>query len=82
MEFVLGIVFFTLTIGGGATLLYATWRNWSWLVDPPERFVLVYSHSFIKRVFGSAVLRLYNYVLGAALVLAGLLMLWNEWFRI
>ena len=78
MGFVLGILFLILTIGGGATLIYGTWHKWSRLVDPPEEFALVYSLTFVKRVFGPSALKFHNYTLGIAFILAGLLMLWNE----
>jgi hypothetical protein len=78
MGFMLGIVFLILTIGGGATLLYGTWHKWPWLVHPSEDFALVYSLSFVRRVFGPSALKFHNYALGIAFVLAGLLMLWNE----
>jgi hypothetical protein len=81
MEYILGAMFLVFTIGGGGTVIYGTWRNWPWLVNPPEELVFTYSLSFIKRVFGSAALRFHNYALGIAFVLAGLLAVWIEFFR-
>jgi len=81
MGFILGLVFLAIFIGGGTVLIYGTWRNWPRLVDPPERLASTYSLSFIKNVFGSAALRFHNYALGSAFILAGLLMIWNEFSK-
>ncbi len=80
MGILLGLLFLTLSIGGGFTLIYGTWRDWPCLVNPPEKLALVYSLSFVKKYLGATALRFHNYVLGLLFVIAGLAMLWNELF--
>lgn len=81
MEILLGLIFLTLSIGGGFILIYGTWRGWPCLINPPEKFALVYSLAFIKKYLGATSLRFHNYVLGILFIIVGLVMLWNELFR-
>lgn len=74
---VFGVVFGLLFITLGALLIYGTIKRWRMLVDPPEDLWLVYSHSFMKRLFGQRFLVLFNYVMGALFILLAGLGLWN-----
>lgn len=81
MNVALAVLFLSVSIGGGAGLIYGTWRNWPSLVDPDEKVALVSSLSFVRKVFGARALRVHNYVLGSALILIGLVMLGSEYFK-
>jgi small neutral amino acid transporter SnatA (MarC family) len=61
----------------GIVLIVGSVKKWVWLVDPPHEYWLVYSHSFIKKVFGKTVLLYFNYILGIALISLSLLGVWR-----
>lgn len=71
------VVFGLLFIALGSLLIYGTFKRWRMLVDPPEDLWLVYSHSFIKRLFGQRFLVLFNYFMGALFMLLAGLGIWN-----
>lgn len=56
----------------GVFLVIGTILRWNFLVDPPEEWAWIYSHSAIKKHFGSDFLVGYNYVIGVALMVLGL----------
>jgi hypothetical protein len=63
-------------VAGGIVLIVGSWKRWSWLVDPPLQYWLVYSHSFMKKCFGETFLLYFNYILGIGLILLSLLGAW------
>ncbi len=70
--------FFIMT---GIVLIVGSAKKWRWLVDPPTEYWKVYSHSFIKRLFGKTVLLCFNYILGILLILLSLFGIWNAMKR-
>lgn len=55
----------------GALLIVGTKTRWTFLVDPPEEWAPLYSHSVLKRMFGKEFLPGFNYAVGIALIVVG-----------
>lgn len=77
METILAALFGLFFIIVGVILIVGTKKKWTWLVDPPEEYWLVYSHSFLKKVFGKTFLAYFNYLLGIALISLSLCGIWR-----
>jgi hypothetical protein len=71
------ILFVLLFFIFGIVLIIGTYKRWIWLVDPPEKYSLFYSQSWLKKVFGKTFLIYYNYILGYLFVLFALIAYWN-----
>lgn len=56
----------------GLLLIIGTYFRWSFLVNPSPKFSLFYSHSALKKLFGSEFLVWYNYILGFILILSAI----------
>ena len=63
------LIFFVLHIVG-------TKLRWKILVDPPESWK-GYSHTFLKRVFGTDFLIIYNYIVGVLGTSIGIIILFQ-----
>lgn len=58
----------------GIFFIYGTATNrWPIVLNPPDKYWMFYSQSFIKKLFGENVLRIFNYVFGAMLIFLGLM---------
>lgn len=58
----------------GALMIIGTKLRWMILVDPPEEWAGIYSHS-AKKIFGSDFLIGYNYVVGTLFIIVALFFL-------
>jgi hypothetical protein len=65
---VTAVVFGIAMVAIGLTLIVGTIARWKVLVDPPEEWT-GYTHSWLKRNFGTRFLVWFNYVLGVGFVL-------------
>lgn len=68
-----GLIVAIFFIAIGAVLIVGTYKRWDWLVDPPDKYWMAYSHSFMKKLFGKTFLIYFNYILGAILIALSLL---------
>lgn len=59
----------------GSLMIIGTVFKWKLLVDPPEEWSGLYSHSAIKKWFGNEFLIVYNYIVGTLLILFALFVL-------
>jgi hypothetical protein len=62
----------------GILLILGTVLKWKFLVDPPEEWAPYYSHSKLKKMFGSGFLVGFNYIVGAMLMLLSLIFFVNQ----
>ena len=53
-----------LTLLWGVLSAYGGKREWTWLIDPPEALMFVYSQVFVKVCFGKQVTKSYTIVTG------------------
>jgi len=75
MEIIKIMSFAALVIG--ALLIIGTKFRWIILVDPPEEWTAIYSHSALKKIFGSDFLIGFNYVVGTLFIIIALFFLWK-----
>lgn len=61
----------------GTLMIIGTKLRWMILVDPPEEWTGIYSHSALRRIFGSDFLIGFNYVLGTLFIIVALFFLWK-----
>ncbi len=61
----------------GLLLIIGTIFKWRFLVDPPEEWAAIYSHSKLNKWFGSEFLIVFNYILGILLILFTSFFLWK-----
>ena len=59
----------------GSLMIIGTIFKWKFLVDPPEELAAVYSHSRLKKWFGTEFLIFFNYFLGTLFILIALFFL-------
>lgn len=71
MILILGLAFLAV----GVLFLVGAHERWGWLVDPDEKYWLMYSQAFFKKVFGRKFLLYYTYGQGVAMTLAGIILL-------
>lgn len=61
----------------GTLMIIGTKFRWMILVDPPEEWAAIYSHSALKKIFGSDFLIGFNYVVGTLCIIIALFFLWK-----
>ncbi len=61
----------------GLLMIVGTKYRWMVLVDPPEEWAALYSHSALKKIFGSDFLIGFNYVVGTLFIIVALFFLWK-----
>ena len=59
----------------GLLMIVGTKYRWMVLVDPPEEWAALYSHSALKKIFGSDFLIGFNYVVGTLFIIVALFFL-------
>ncbi len=61
----------------GVLMIIGTKSRWMILVNPPEEWTGIYSHSKLKKILGSDFLIGFNYVLGTLFIVVALFFLWK-----
>lgn len=74
----LGLVFILIFTVIGLLLVIGTYKKWPYLVDPPPEF---YSQYYVKKIFGSKFLAIFNYILGVLFIILSLIGIWNGLFK-
>lgn len=63
-----------LMLATGLLLIVGAYRQWAWLVNPPDHLWPFYSQALIKRVFGIKFLIIFTYLSGVIVLIgAGLI---------
>jgi len=61
----------------GLLMIIGTKLKWMILVDPPEEWAAFYSHSGLKKIFGSDFLIGFNYIVGTLFIIIASFFLWK-----
>lgn len=61
----------------GLLMIVGTKLEWDFLIDPPEEWAPFYSHSGLKKLFGSDFLIPFNYIVGTLICLLSMKALWD-----
>jgi hypothetical protein len=74
-DYLLRLIFGTLSCLIGILSIYGAYKKWKFLIDPPESLAGFYSQAWIKKLYGRKFLLWETYIMGVIFIAMGVVLI-------